>query len=194
MEGRETVLGRGRFWMRRIAGLAGTAALLGSGVAIAVMVVPSGGDDEVVPAAPAATPEPKERKPSKPKLTTGERRSRRAALATLSEQGYEPVRVADYDPKADLRVLVGRDADGARRAFFFAGRTYLGNDSEFASRRVRVVRSGRRSVTLAYRLYEPADRPCCPRGATAQVRFRWTGETLAPQGELPDPVLRLRIG
>jgi LppP/LprE lipoprotein len=184
--------GRVRRWLRRLTALLGTAALLGSGVAIAVMVWPSQGEEAVVPSAPAAENEAAEKaKPKQPSLTPAERRSRRAAVATLSEQGYEPVSLADYDVDADLRVLIGSDS-GARRAFFFAGRRFVGYDSDFASRRLRVERSGKRSVTLAYRLYGPADRECCPKGATAAVRFRWDGETLAPSDALPDASLRLR--
>jgi hypothetical protein len=182
--------GRVRRWLRRLSALLGTSALLGSGVAIAVMVWPSDGEEAVVPSAPAASGEAAA-KPDKPKLTPAERRSRRAAVATLTEQGYEPVSLADYDAEADLRVLIGREG-GARRAFFFAGREFVGYDSDFASRRLRVERSGKRSVTLAYRLYRPRDRACCPKGATAAVRFRWDGATLAPSDAVPDASLRLR--
>ncbi len=182
--------GRVRRWLRRLSALLGTSALLGSGVAIAVMVWPSDGEEAVVPAASgeaAAKPDA----PKRPELTPAQRRSRRAAVASLSEQGYEPVTLADYDAEADLRVLIGEDA-GARRAFFFAGREFVGYDSDFASRRLRVERSGKRSVTLAYRLYRPQDRACCPKGATAAIRFRWDGETLAPSDAVPDASLRLR--
>jgi hypothetical protein len=185
--------GRVRRWLRRLTALLGTAALLGSGVAIAVMVWPSGAEEAVVPSAPAAATEPQAEpeEPKPPELTPAQRRSRRAALRTLTEQGYDPVSRADYDVDADLRVLIG-SSDGARRAFFFAGREFVGYDSDFPSRRVRVARSGKRSVTLAYRLYRPADRGCCPKGATAEVRFRWDGATLAPSSALPDAWLRLR--
>jgi hypothetical protein len=172
--------------------LLGTSALLGSGVAIAVMVWPSDGEEAVVPSAPAAEAEPEaEPEPKQPALTPAERRSRRAAVDTVTEQGYEPVSLADYDVKAELRVLIGSDS-GARRAFFFAGREFVGYDSDFASRRLRVQRSGKRSVTLAYRLYGPTDRECCPKGETVAVRFRWDGATLAPSDALPDASLRLR--
>ena len=187
--------GRGRRWVKRIAGLIGTGALLAVGAAIAVMVIPSGGEEPVVDAAPAATPTPEaERKERKPKLTAAERRARRSALQTLSEQGYEPVSREDYDFDADLRVLIGRDDAGGRRAFFFAGREFVGNDSDYPSRKLSVARSGRRSVTLEYRLYEPSDRPCCPKGATVRARWRWTGDALEPQAVLPDPALRFRAG
>jgi hypothetical protein len=172
-----------------VAGLLGTAALLGSGVAIAYMVMPES-EETVVPSAPAATPEPgsKNKKPRRHELTRAEKRIRAAAVATLTAQGYEPVRLADYDVRHELRVLIGRpavDDAGDRRAFFFARRRYLGHDSDAASASLRVVRSSERTVTLSYGLYDPGDQRCCPHGGHARVRFRLQGETLTPQGEIP---------
>jgi hypothetical protein len=187
---------RRRRWPARIAGLLGTAALLGSGVAIAVMVVPSSKEEAIVPAAPAATPAPTAapQKPRKPALTRAQRRARRGAVAVLTQQGFEPVRLADYEPRNELRVLVGRPATddaGARRAFFFAGGRFIGHDSQAPSARLAVVRARDRSVTLSYGLYEPGDRRCCPGGGNARVRFRWDGVVLAPQDEIPLAHLRV---
>jgi hypothetical protein len=181
----------------RLAGLLGTAALLGSGAVIASMVVPSSGEEAVVQSAPAATPEPgakPAKKPRRPQLTAGQRRSRRSAVALLEEQGYEPLALSDYKPADTLRVLIGRDADNAQRAFFFAKGEFLGYDSDVASGRLRVARTGKRTVTLAYGLYEPDDRRCCPDGGSARVRFRWSAEGLAPQEELPPAAVRQPAG
>jgi hypothetical protein len=178
---------RRRRWPARVAGLLGTAALLGTGAAIATMVVPSE-DEQAVPTAPAATPE-RERRAPKP-LTRAQRRERRAAVAMLTKQGFEPVKPADYDPRNRLRVLVGDDGNSLR-AFFFAGRRFLGHDAETPSGQLRVVRAGDRSATLAYGLYESGDRPCCPQGGTARVRFRLGDGRVAPRGEVPPPAARL---
>jgi hypothetical protein len=192
MAGQVVVRGRRRRrWPARVAGLLGTAALLGSGVAIAYMVMPSEGEEAVVPSAPAATPEhgnKKNKKPRRHELTRAEKRIRAAAVATLTAQGYEPVRLADYDIRDELRVLIGRpaiDDAGDRRAFFFVRREYIGHDSDSASASLRVVRSGERTVTLSYGLYDPGDQRCCPHGGHARVRFRLKGGTLSPQGEIP---------
>jgi LppP/LprE lipoprotein len=179
-----------------VAGLLGTAALLGSGVAIAVMVVPSSKEETLVPAAPAATPTPTagRQKPRKPALTRAQRRARREAVAVLTQQGFEPVRLADYKPRNGLRVLIGRPAAedaGPRRAFFFVGGRFIGHDSDAPSARLRLVRARDRAVTLSYRLYEAGDRRCCPGGGTARVRFRWDGGALAPQDEIPPAYLRV---
>ncbi|MGH2949215.1 MAG: LppP/LprE family lipoprotein [Solirubrobacteraceae bacterium] len=180
-----------RRWPARIAGLLGTAALLGTGGAIAVMVVPSASEETVVPVAPAATPtpDPAAEEPRKPKLTKAQRRARRAAVVTLTEQGHEPVRLADYVPRNDLRVLIGRPSDddgGPRRAFFFAGREFIGTDSESPSARLRIVRSRNRSVTLAYAVFEGSERT-----STVRVRFRWDGTALTPEGTIPDAFVRV---
>src|SRR5918997_7034405 len=125
------------------------------------MVVPSASEEAVVPSAPAATPtaEPAAvKKPRRPKLSRAQRRARNAALAVLTREGFEPVRLADYDPRAELRVLLGMpgdDDDGPRRAFFFVDREFIGYDAESASANLRVVRAGDRSVTLRYGLYAP---------------------------------------
>jgi LppP/LprE lipoprotein len=178
-----------RRWPARIAGLLGTAALLGAGAAIAMMVIPSPEDDAGVPAAPAATPEGGR----EPSLTRAERRARRAAAALLAEQGLRPARLGDYDPRSRLRILLARPADdesGDRRAFFFAGRRFAGNDADTPSAQLRVVRAGDRSVTLQYGLYEAGDRRCCPQGGTARVRFRLEGGAVEPRGEVPPAAAR----
>src|SRR3954451_1424353 len=110
---------RRRRWPARVLGLLATAALLGTGGAIALMVMPS---DEGEIAAPAATPAPKAEK--KPGLSKAQKAARRGAVATVRDQGYEPVRLADWRADADLRVLIGRDDTGAMRAFFFVDRDF----------------------------------------------------------------------
>ena len=79
------------------------------------------------------------------------------------------MRLADWRPRNDLRVLIGRDDDGAERAFFFVGRRFVGNDDAASSGALRVSGSRERTTTLAYRLYQPLDRPCCPTGETVGV-------------------------
>jgi LppP/LprE lipoprotein len=168
----------------------GTGALLGSGAAIAMMVMPSE-EKPALPSAPASTDTPKatkKKKPRKPTLTRAQRRARSAAALVLTQQGYEPLDLADYDPRAELRVLIGvpgTDDDGDRRAFFFAGREFLGHDAASGSAKLRVVRTSKRTVTLGYRLYKPSDEREKPTGGNARVRFRWNGETVEPQGEIP---------
>jgi LppP/LprE lipoprotein len=196
----DEVMGRRRRWPMRVAGLLGTSALLGTGVAIAMMVVPRPNDEAAVPVAPAATPAADERaqkRPRKPKLTPAQRRARREAVATLTREGYEPVRLKDYKVRSDLKVLIGRPATddrGPLRAFFFAGGEFVGYDSEFPSSRLRVVRAGERAVTLAYGIYEAGDRRCCPGGGLVRVRFRWDGAALAPSTAPPDPFVRVPAG
>jgi hypothetical protein len=153
-------------------------------------------EDGVVSEAPAVTPAPaaekqaaaKHRK-SKPKLTPSQRRDRAAAVATLSGLGYRPVSLGSYAPDHALRVLIGK-GDGGKRAFFFSGATYLGNDAADDSASIKVVRAGNRSVALSYRLFAEDDRECCPTGSRVRVLFRWDGKDLAPQTAIPPSAQR----
>ncbi len=173
----------------RFVGLLATAVLLGVGAFAALTAIPDGSDETaLVPAAPASTPDaktkPAESKPRKPKLTRAQRRARAAAVGVLRDQGYRPVTLTDYKFDKRLRVLIGR-GDGGQRAFFFSGGSYIGNDALDDSHRIEGVRAGNRSVSLAYRLFGPNDRPCCPSAGKARVLFRWDGESLAAQTAIP---------
>jgi len=162
---------RRRRWPSRILGVLATAAFLGTGVAIALMVLPEPEEEAAVRATPppAATPAAAD----KPVLTKGQLKARRAAVATLTEQGYDPVRLADWRPGNDLRVLVGRADTGAMRAFFFVKREFVGNDDASSSSKLRVARVGDEAVTLAYGVST---------GGTEKVRFEWVDGTLQPTG------------
>jgi hypothetical protein len=179
----------------RFLGLLATATVLAVGAFAVITAIPENSDDSaLLDSAPAATPEPapkatKEPKPEKPKYTRAQRRARAAAVGVLRDNGYRPVHLADYRPDKTLRVLIGR-GDGGQRAFFFAGGTYLGNDAADDSHRIRVMRAGNSSVSLSYRLFREGDKPCCPKGGTARVLFRWDGEALAAQTAIPSSLQR----
>jgi len=192
-------------WPRRIAGVLATAALFGVAVAMAMMIVPdSGRRAEVVarpvPVAPAKaggrTHAAKAHRT--PTLTPTQRKARTAAVTTLRSQGYEPVAIADFDPRHSLRVLVGyRSGDplGPRRAFFFRASGLVGTDSTSPSSGLKVAGAGRSSVTLAYGIYAAGDQACCPSGGREKVRFGWTGAALAPTGgTIPASYQRLATG
>ena len=176
-------------------GVTATSALLAIFAWVLLSVYAERGGEGVVAEAPAATATPAAKpvahkpKKAKPKLTRAQRRARAAAVTTLGELGYRPVSLKTYRPGNDLRVLIGR-GDGGRRAFFFNGTTYLGNDAADDSTAVEVVRAGNRSVALSYRLFAEDDRPCCPTGTKVRVLFRWDGKALAPQTAIPPSAQR----
>lgn len=194
--------GRARTAVERILGVLGTAALLGVGLAVALIVtedredaVDNLGAAPAAAAKPTATPAPA--KP-RPQLSQAQRASRRAAVAQLREQGFVPVSVTAYKPRQALRVLIGRPtkASGAsgRRAFFFLRENYLGTDAQTASARVRIASQNRSGITLAYTLFGPTDRACCPKGGTALVRFTMEDGQLKPSSPIPPAAGRLRSG
>jgi hypothetical protein len=180
---------RRRRWPSRILGVLATATLLGTGVAIALMVIPEPQEQTATPRAPAATPEAPAAKTG---LTASQRATRRAAVSTLTEQGFEPLRLADWHPEHTLRVLIGRDDSGAERAFFFVKRRFVGNDDATASATVRVSAARKNGVTLGYRLFGPADDACCPKGERVKVTFRWEDGTLTPTAAVPPAIERTR--
>jgi hypothetical protein len=179
-------------WTRRIAGVAGTAALLGVAFAIAQLVVPNGGEDPVIAATPSATATatPTAKKAGKPKrksLTKAQKRSREDAVAEVRAQGYTTLKPTDYDPRATLRVLIGRpvgDAAGGYRAFFFNKTTFIGSDSRANSSVLRVARKGKVTVTLSYGVYAPGDLAGRPSGRK-RVRFKLEADVLTPLDTIP---------
>ena len=185
-------------WPRRIAGVLATAGLLGVAVLMGTWLAPSrhGTDATFVPDTPAATPVPgkgkakggkAKGKPKQPKLTAKQLAARTAAVGVLRTEGYLPTREADYDPRHELRVLVGyRNGDplSPRRAFFFVGPRFIGHDSTAGSSQLKLVKSANRWVTLAYGVFAPGGKVCCP-VSTSRVRFNWTGTALAPAGAIP---------
>jgi hypothetical protein len=164
--------------------LVATVALLGAGVAIATMIVPDGrGEESAVAAGSTATPvkekaakkTAKKKKPSKPKgPTKAQLAARAAAVAEVRRQGFTTLRLRDYDPKATLRVLVGRpvgDAAGGTRAFFFLKDRFLGNDALSPSSKLTIAKQGKITVMLSYGVYAAGDRAGAPSGRK-RVRFR----------------------
>ncbi|HET8754550.1 MAG TPA: hypothetical protein VFM58_00980 [Solirubrobacteraceae bacterium] len=170
---------RRRRWPRRILGVLATLAFLGSGAAIAYMVMPQ--KDEATPAPAPRDAAVKGATETKPALTRKQRRARRAAVARLTARGYEPVRLSDWRPKAALQVLVGISDTDAMRAFFFAGGEFIGFDDKTTSTDLRVVKAGRNAVTLAYKLGD---------GTTAKIRFEYADGTLTPSEPVPARALR----
>jgi len=188
-----------RTTIARVLGLVATAVLLAVGVAVALMVTRDTPPDRPETfAAPSATPRPSERERARPRrlrLTPAQRASRDAAVKQMRSQGFEPVALADYHPRQNLRVLVGRPKAETgvrgRRAFFFVRSDYLGTDAASPSLRVRVARQRENQITLAYRLFAPGDKPCCPTAGTAKVRYTMAEGRLVPLDAIPPVASRL---
>jgi hypothetical protein len=171
---------RRRRWPSRILGVLATAAFLGTGVAIALMVMPEPEEEAAVRSEPP--PPPATAKPLRKPLSDRQLAARRAAVRTLTEQGYDPVRLSDWRPRNQLRVLVGESDTGAMRAFFFVGREFVGNDDASSSTRLRVAKVGDESITLAYGIST---------GGSEKVRFEWVDGGLEPTGgTIPASTLR----
>ena len=168
---------RRRRWPLRMLGFLATVALLGSGAAIAYMVMPDEEDGAAVQAPAAAKPKAKH----KPALTKAQRRERNAAVTVLGKEGYEPARMADWRPNAELQVLVGRNDQGAMRAFFFSDGKFLGHDDASTSNSVRVVKGEKGAITLSYRVST---------GGRERVRFSLEDGSLAHTDPVPPSTLR----
>jgi hypothetical protein len=132
----------------RLLGLLATLAFLASGAAIAMMVLP----DRNEGAAAKAPAHAKVAVAHRPALTRAQKRARHDAVAALAADGYQPARLADWRPKATLKVLLGRDEQGAMRAYFFSAGKFVGHDDNSTSNDIRVVKQGKDTVTLSYRV------------------------------------------
>jgi hypothetical protein len=165
---------RRRRWPMRLLGLLATLAFLGSGAAIALMVT----RDQDKGAAAAAPPRAsvKGEHKSRPALTKAQKRARHDAVAALAADGYEPARLADWRPKAELKVLVGRNEQGAMRAYFFSGGEFLGHDDAGTSNSIRVAKQGKGTVTLSYGVST---------GGREKVTFALQDDSVEPESPVP---------
>jgi hypothetical protein len=188
-------------WTRRIVGLLATAAFLGVGFVSAQMILPDNGDETVIEAAPASTPEPtpepkaKKAKPKRPKpLTKAQKRARQNAVAEVRAQGFTTLKPTDYDPRATLRILIARpvgDAAGGYRAFFFVKDRYLGRDALGPSTILKISRKGKATVTLSYGVYRPGDRAGEP-SERKRVRFKLVDERIQALDTVPPDSARFQ--
>jgi hypothetical protein len=161
---------RRRRWPKRILGVLATLALLGSGVAIAYMVIPR---DETAAPPPQSGAAVKAPKKAPAGLTKAQKKARHAAVAKVKSDGYDVVRLADWRAGPKLKVLIGTTDTGAMRAFFFSGATFIGHDDPATSSSVRVVKNSKDAVTLAYRVTT---------GGAEKVRFELQDGNVAVTG------------
>jgi hypothetical protein len=193
-------------WTRRIVGLLATAVFLGVGFASAQMILPDTGEDggAAIESAPAATPtktaktkKSDKKRSSKPKgLTKAQKAARANAVKAVRGQGFTTLRASDYNPKATLRVLIGRpvgDAAGGYQAFFFLKDAYLGKDALTPSTYLRVSKKGttKTTVALTYGVYAPGDPAGEPSGRK-RVRFRIEGQAIHALDTIPLQTARLQ--
>jgi hypothetical protein len=97
-------------------------------------------------------------------------------VAALAADGYEPARLADWRPKAALKVLVGRDEQGAMRAYFFSGGKFIGHDDNSTSNSIRVVKQSKDSVTLSYGVNT---------GGREKITFQLQDDSVEPTTPVP---------
>jgi len=183
-------------WTRRVIGLAATIAFLGVGFAIYDMVRPDGGAAVVASettVTPTATPKGKKSSAKKKKttkakpLTKAEKKAREQAVDRIREEGDTTLRPQDYDPRARLRVLIGRpvgDATGGYTAYFFTKDGFLGKDAQFRSSELKVAKQGKATITLRYGVYEDGDKAGAPSGSK-RVRFRLDGTAMTALDTVP---------
>lgn len=181
-------------WSRRIAGVLATGALIGVGWVSYDMIKPDSGA-AVIALTPTPTATPKAEKSKKHKaakqkpkgLTKAQRQARTDAVKTIREQGFTTVKESDYDPKATLRVLIGRpvgDAGGGQTAFFFTRDGLVGKDAQSPSTEVSIAKKTKSTITLKYGVYGPSD-PAGQPSSSKKVRFKLSSGALSPQDTLP---------
>jgi hypothetical protein len=167
---------RRRKWPLRLFGLLATLAFLGSGAAIAMMVMPERQSGAAATTTTPSTSTKTSKKAHAKPLTKAQKRARAEAVAALEADGYDPARLTDWRPKADLQVLVGRNEQGAMRAYFFSGGDLVGHDDKGTSNSIRVAKQGKDTVTLSYGVST---------GGRAKVTFQLEGDAVTPTTPIP---------
>ncbi len=113
-----------------------------------------------------------------------------AAVAVVQERGYTPISTADIEgpPAGGLHVIIAESTDlphDRQRAFFFIGDGFVGNDLEEPSASIEFAWRSADTIALAYAVYRPNDRSCCPTGGAMNVRYRWTGLEIGALDPVP---------
>ena len=93
-------------------------------------------------------------------MTKKQSAAREEAVDEIRRQGFTTLKASDYDPRAKLRVLIGRpvgDAAGGNRAFFFSDDAFIGNDARAPAPSCEVAKQSKTTVTLSYGVYAPGD-------------------------------------
>ncbi|TAK37063.1 MAG: LppP/LprE family lipoprotein [Chloroflexota bacterium] len=112
------------------------------------------------------------------------------AINLVRSKGYEVSNARNYNPAANLHVLVGfqvptADAHNQNAFFFTTGGQFLGTDTADTSADIGVAAQSNDTVTLSYVLYNPQDPMCCPTAGTANVRYHFDGTKLTPLDPIP---------
>src|SRR3954454_14766578 len=184
-------------WTRRIIGLLATAAFIGVGVVSLQMILPNSSDKSSAAAStptPTATPK-KAKKPTNKKaakkagsgLSAAQRKAREEAVKEMRGQGFTTTKLSTYDPKATLRVLIGRpvgDAAGGYQAFFFTKDGLVGRDAHQPSTKLKVTKKSKNAITLTYGIYQSGDQAGSPSGSQ-NVKFVLVNGVLTPQDAIP---------
>jgi hypothetical protein len=179
-------------WSRRIAGLVATGAFVAVGVVSAQMIIPdpdSNAAAVVTGPTPTATPKAKKaakKKPAKKGLTKAQKQARKDAIDEVRTQGFTTLKTTDYNPKAKLRVLIGRpvgDAAGGHTAFFFTKDGFIGKDAQGTSTVLKIAKATSSTITLSYGVFKPGE-TLNPSGRK-RVRFKLEGAVLTPLDTVP---------
>ena len=172
-----------------------TAAFVGVAVVIYQMVAPEKSTTSsaaVGTPVPTATPKAKKSKHSKKGakksgLTSAQRKARAAAVKDMRGQGFTTTKLSTYDPKASLRVLIGRpvgDSAGGYTAFFFSKSALIGRDAHQPSTELKLEKKTKTAVTLRYGIYQSGDKAGSPSGHQ-DVKFVLQGGVPTPQDAIP---------
>ena len=112
------------------------------------------------------------------------------AVAVVERHGYEPTSTTDIAgaPVGGLHVIIGRSARAPHdrhQAFFFLGDRFVGTDLADSSRSIDLAWRAPDTIALAYDVYRPDDKICCPTGGAIIVRYGWEGKEIVPLDPVP---------
>ena len=112
----------------------------------------------------------------------------------LGGQEWDYTGRSNYDPCAALSYALvevrGGTASSPVRVMLFHDGVYIGPETECAFAFTTVISATAESVTVEYRWPREGDPNAAPSGR-ATVTYRWTGETVQREGELPTELLQV---